>query len=398
MKKELAFALLLSVGVPAALAANGHPYVAVQGTFIDADNLRNNKEGYGAALLLGLPLSNHFASEINLFGLRMDNSSNSFDRQLGGGLDLAVYPFSRRNVFSPFLLLGGGAQYEDRNGPERGYSFLNAGGGFLADLDDRVALRVDAKRYRVNDHELIPGRNQLWDTRINLGLQIALGGAPVVAPPPVYFPPPPPPVYAPPPMPAAPVYAPPPLPPPDSDADGITDDLDQCPGTLPGLRVNTVGCPLPLAPAPRPMDSDHDGVLDANDLCPGTLYGMRVDDRGCAIPEAKVVLHDINFEFDSAQLTYGARQSLNRVVDGLRGQPTMSLLIEGHTDSEGSDAYNLQLSRERAKAAMDYLVDNGISSARLQSNGYGESRPITTNSSADGRAQNRRVEFKVTRQ
>lgn len=377
MKLNLMAAALLASATMGAMAADDRKYFAVQGTYIDADNLRNNKEGFGATLLLGLPATKHLATELSIFGLRMDNSTNSFDRQLGAGLDLAIYPFTRAPAFAPFLLIGSGAQYEDRNGPERGYTFINAGGGFLLNLttDQKVSLRVDAKRYRVHDNELIPGRKQLWDTRINAGLQVAFG--PVSAPA----------------VEAAP-FVPPPAPV-DTDGDGVVDGVDQCPNTPIGTQVNSVGCPLPLPP---PADTDQDGVIDPNDACPGTPIGLKVDERGCAVKEAKIVLRDINFEFDSARLTAESKASLDKVMQGLRGQPTMNLLIEGHTDAVGSNAYNLKLSKQRAASARAYLLESGIEGTRIDSVGFGESQPITSNKTADGRAENRRVEFKVTKQ
>ncbi|MES2883638.1 MAG: OmpA family protein [Pseudomonadota bacterium] len=379
MKTKLMVAAVLAGAAQAAIAANGQPYYGLQGTFVDADNLRNNKEGYGATLLLGLPAGEYLATELNLFGLRMDNDTNSFDKQWGAGLDLAIYPFKREKGFAPFLLIGSGAQYEDRNGPERGYTFINAGGGFLADLTDDglVSLRVDAKRYRVHDNELIAGRSRLWDTRISAGLQVAFGPDPVIAQP-------------------APPVPPPPPPPSDTDGDGVPDSIDQCPGTVPGTIVNSVGCPPP--PPPPPVDTDRDGVLDQFDACPGTPFGLKVDERGCAIKEAKIVLRDINFEFNKATLTPAAKASLDKVTEGLRGQPTMSLLIEGHTDAVGSDAYNLKLSKQRAAAARAYLLEGGVEGSRIESIGMGEAQPIASNKTVDGRAENRRVEFKVTKQ
>ncbi|MES2685028.1 MAG: OmpA family protein [Pseudomonadota bacterium] len=383
MKKKLFAAALLAASAQLASAANGQPYYGLQGTYVDPDDLRNTKDGFGATLLLGLPVNAYLASELNIFGLRMDNSDGSFNKQLGAGLDLAVYPFTRTARFAPFILIGSGAQYEDRNGPERGYTFANAGGGFITDLSDDglVSLRVDAKRYLVHDRELVEGRNQIWDTRINAGVQIAFRPDPVV-------------VVA-----TAPVAPPPPPPPSDMDGDGVIDAIDQCPGTPPRSFVDRVGCPLPPPPPPAPpVDTDRDGVIDPADACPGTLYGLTVDERGCALKTAKVVLRDINFVTGSAALTVGARQSLDKVLEGLRGQPTMSVLIEGHTDSVGSDALNLRLSKQRAASARQYLIEGGIEASRLESIGYGESQPIASNKTKDGRAENRRVEFKVTKQ
>lgn len=352
---KLILAALMAGAAQTAFAVNNQPYGAIEGTYFNPDNLRQEKNGSGGALIFGIPAGQYLAGELNLFGVRADQTNGtSFNKTWGGGLDLHVYPFKRTGTFAPFLSIGSGSQYEDRNGPERGYLFLNAGGGFLANLtaDGRTALRVEAKRVRVHDYELVPGQDNLWDTRISAGIQVAFGNDPV-PPPPVLLPPPPP---------------PPALPP-----------------------------PPPPPPAP-PLDSDQDGVPDSIDACPGTPLGMQVDARGCAIKAAKVVLHDINFEFGKAKLTEDSKTSLDKVVAGLKGQPSMHLLIEGHTDSVGSVKANLALSKKRAAAAKAYLVESGISEKRLVSKGFGKSRPIATNKTAEGRAENRRVEFKVIEQ
>jgi len=75
---------------------------------------------------------------------------------------------------------------------------------------------------------------------------------------------------------------------------------------------------------------------------------------------------------------------------------TITVAVEGHTDSVGSDAYNQKLSERRAQAAVDYLVSQGVDASRLQPTGYGESKPMASNDTADGRAQNRRVDLVVT--
>ncbi|MGH8444699.1 MAG: OmpA family protein [Solimonas sp.] len=372
--KVLAIALL--AGVAQVAHADNTPYMGIQGTYLFPDDVRNNDDGLGATLLFGFPTSEYFAPEINLFGLRSDRKgSSASDKEWGGGLDFAIYPFQRSSWFSPFLLLGGGAQYEDRSANEHTYGFANAGGGFLISLNERktAAIRVDAKRYWVFDDDTDPTRDHLMDTRINAGVQFVLGKKEDL-----------------------PKAAPAPLPPADTDGDGVPDSLDMCPGTPAGTQVDARGCPLP--PPPPPMDSDGDGVYDNLDACPNTPYGMKVDARGCAIKEAKVVLHDINFEFDSARLTAASKTQLDKVAQGLKGQPTMGLIIEGHTDATGPDAYNLKLSKARAAAAKTYLVEQGIASSRLTSEGYGESKPIATNKTKEGRAENRRVEFKVTRE
>lgn len=383
MKTASLCALALLSATTSALAANDQPYFGLQGSYVSPDLDRQTEHGLGAKFLLGLPMGDYLAPELSVFGIKTGrNSSNDSDLALGAGLELAVHPFKRSSRLSPFLLLGAGGQYDDRTANSGGHFFLDAGGGFLYALSNRASLRVDAQRYRVNDDGAAVGTDLLWDTRVNAGVQLAFGADSV--PPPAVVPPLPPP------------RLPPPPPPADSDGDGVADSVDRCPGTPADSPVDTVGCPPPRAVPPR--DLDRDGVYDALDACPDTPYGMKVDGTGCAIRAAKVVLHDINFEFDSARLTAAAKQSLSKVAEGLRGQPSMELLIEGHTDSVGADVYNLKLSKQRANAARDYLIEEGISPARLIADGLGESKPIASNKTRDGRAENRRVEFSVTKQ
>lgn len=101
------------------------------------------------------------------------------------------------------------------------------------------------------------------------------------------------------------------------------------------------------------------------------------------------------FEYDKAELKPGARRNLEPLMTFLQEHPERSLIIEGYTDSTGSDAYNQDLSFRRAEAVRDFLIDNGISSDRIVARGYGESYPVTTNSTEAGRQQNRRVEIVI---
>ena len=100
-----------------------------------------------------------------------------------------------------------------------------------------------------------------------------------------------------------------------------------------------------------------------------------------------------NFDFDRASLKPSGRDVLDGAVKTMRDNPTLSVVIEGHTDSVGSDAYNERLSERRANAVKDYLVRQGISSSRITTRGYGESRPVASNDTEEGRAQNRRAEI-----
>lgn len=167
----------------------------------------------------------------------------------------------------------------------------------------------------------------------------------------------------------------------DSDNDGVPDYRDQCPGTPAGVAVDAKGCPL---------DSDNDGVPDYRDQCPNTPAGAEVNALGC--PES-LVLEGVNFEFDSAKLTRQAEYELDDVAEKLVNNPKVRVRIEGHTDSVGSAQYNKDLSQRRAESVASYLQSSGVQQNRTKSVGFGEERPVATNDTDAGRAENRRVEL-----
>jgi OOP family OmpA-OmpF porin len=175
--------------------------------------------------------------------------------------------------------------------------------------------------------------------------------------------------------------APPPPPPVgarlDGDGDGVPDDLDKCPGTPQGVKVDMQGCPV---------DSDGDGVADHLDKCPNTPKGATVNTAGCWAFGGKVL-----FGFNKYDLRREANPLLNEVVFILRDNPDMKLKVEGHTDNIGSAAYNQRLSERRANSVVEYLVGQGIGSHRLMPEGYGFTQPAASNETEEGRASNRRV-------
>ena len=170
-----------------------------------------------------------------------------------------------------------------------------------------------------------------------------------------------------------------------------------------GLHVGyRFGAPAPVAapePAPAPVvappppppakcaDTDGDGVCDEADKCPNTPAGAKVDKVGCPLEQTLKVL----FDFDSAELRPESLTELERVVTFMNDVPFATALVEGHTDSVGTEAYNQALSDRRAKAVFDYLSSRGVDPARLKSIGHGELKPIADNATAEGRQQNRRV-------
>lgn len=178
---------------------------------------------------------------------------------------------------------------------------------------------------------------------------------------------------------------------PDTDGDGVQDKEDKC-KDVKGPKENG-GCPWP--------DRDGDKVLDKDDRCPDVAG--TVANNGCpeVTEEAIKRLNDYakTILFDSGkasfqQQTYPVLQAITAI---LKEYPTANFSIEGHTDSDGKDATNQKLSEDRAAAVKNYLVENGIAASRLTSAGFGESKPIDTNKTKAGKANNRRVEVKLVK-
>jgi outer membrane protein OmpA-like peptidoglycan-associated protein len=193
----------------------------------------------------------------------------------------------------------------------------------------------------------------------------------------------------------------------DNDEDGIPDVYDDCANTPPKTTVDRRGCP-PKIPAPvqealgsEPIitiieDSDFDGVPTRLDACPNTAAGLKVDSTGCVISQS-LVLPQVTFVPGSDQLTDEAKATLETVITTLKTQPELKLEVSGHTDSLGPEGVNLRLSQKRAQSVMVYLVQGGIESMRLKTEGYGEFAPMADNKSEEGRRLNRRVEFRLQR-
>jgi len=178
---------------------------------------------------------------------------------------------------------------------------------------------------------------------------------------------------------------------PDRDGDGIADKDDDCPTEYGPAERN--GCPL--------KDRDGDGIADADDKCPDQAAPGTVD--GCPAITREVeerldfVASAVKFETSSDRLRADAIPKMDEIAEILKQYRTYNCKIEGHTDSQGSATFNQQLSEKRAKSCYDYLVAKGISPSRLSYEGFGESRPVADNRYADGREQNRRVEFELYR-
>jgi OmpA-OmpF porin, OOP family len=162
----------------------------------------------------------------------------------------------------------------------------------------------------------------------------------------------------------------------DEDGDGVFDRRDRCPDTPPNTPVRHNGCPLPTYP---------DTAAPAEPVAE-------------AAEPVRVEL-DVKFDFDKSVVKEESQGDIKALADFMNQYPQTSTVVEGHTDSDGSDAYNQGLSERRANAVRDVLVNQyGVAADRVSSEGYGESRPVADNGTDEGRAVNRRVEAAVEAQ
>jgi OOP family OmpA-OmpF porin len=142
------------------------------------------------------------------------------------------------------------------------------------------------------------------------------------------------------------------------------------------------------AVAAAPRDSDGDGVMDDVDQCPGTPRGVKVDERGCW------VIKGLRFAFDSSKIEPQYYAELNEVAARLKEVgPGVRVRVDGHTDNIGTDAYNMGLSKRRADSVKQFLVNAGVPASQLETEGFGLRNPANPNDTAEGRAGNRRVEI-----
>lgn len=342
-KHLLAAAVLSSISyLPAAHAdeaVDTRWYVAPFGTFIQPGGDRSADNGWGGGMGFGKMLDKHFNVELKGFyqGLDGDNGNGAWDLT-GGSADIQY--FINRDTFSPYTVLGLGAMNSSHNGGS-GVGFIGeAGAGFTYEVCDNFLIRSDV-RYRYNQNfnaDLQAGTNEFHDMVVNLGFVVPFGPKPTAA-------------------------APEPAPAP---------------------------APEPVAAAPADcstLDGDNDGVNDCNDQCPNTIPGAQVSIVGCWIV-------DVKFDNDKDIIKPQYFVNLDNVAQRIKEHPELVIEIQGHTSHTGGYKHNVELSERRALAVKKYLVD-GTQSANLTTRGYGWSRPIDTNDTEAGRANNRRVQLEV---
>ncbi len=346
------FALIAAVSVMTTPAIAGDVWSDTGAVYVDGmlqysllDDKRISKDDFGVQGGLGYNFAPNFALELN-YGTGsykvkdFAGSSGPSEQLRAASLDV-LYKFFPNSIFRPFILAGGG-ELQDRIGGnlDNNHSWMaEAGVGALTGIGSqsgstRLQLRTEAKYRRefIQNNAFIP--NNPGDIVFGVGLQLSFGN----------------------PTRPAPVVAPPP------------------PEPAPIPRE------VAVAPTPEPCHAPAGFQVDAN----------------CLIIEQTVVVRAVDFEFNSTQLTAPAQRTLDEVATALLTQPELNVEVQGHTDSIGTETYNLGLSERRAVAVKAYLVSRGLSATALTAKGYGKAKPIASNETAEGRAQNRRVAFEVT--
>jgi OOP family OmpA-OmpF porin len=389
--RTLVLAGCIAAMTSAAATAGAPPgswYVMPQVNALWLDDNRVADDDVGFTMAFGRNLTANWDMELLFFGSDHDRPNDErLDLQ---GIGLATKRvFYREGRVNPFLNFGL-SQYRSNQKPGTADKDLSLlfGGGVLIGLGPQrndgtaIQLRADlGARRGLSDNAEIP---HAVDYVAGLGLQYSWGAPPVRPPPP------------------------------DTDGDGVTDDLDRCPNTPAGTPVDSNGCPLP-------QDDDGDGVMNPDDKCPGTPAGKKVDAVGCEVDgdddgdgilnsvdqcpdspagtrvnnvgcpfDRTLLLQGVKFETNKDSLLPESIPILDNAIATLKRYPEVNIEVQGHTDSRGADAYNLDLSARRAATVLKYLTDGGVTN-QLTSRGFGETDPIASNDTDEGRQQNRRV-------
>lgn len=343
-------------------------YFFVNGRYIDTDNNRGVRDGSGVHAGFSIPLNSNWGLELAGFNQTLETGSagGTDFYQRGGGLDL-VYSLGNRSGFTPFVLAGLGAAQNDvtPDSKDKVTAYGNLGIGLVGGLfaTDWLRGRLEG-RVVYDDFE----SGQL-DFIVGAGLELAVGVTRerVVTHEVEKT-----------------VYV-------DKPVERIVEVPVEKVVYQPVEKVVEKIVIQEVAPP----DSDGDNIRDAKDLCPGTLPGLVTDNRGCVITRQIVRLDNVLFEFGSDVLTQQSSPVLDEAADFLRQQPDLHVEVAGHTDSRGSDAFNMRLSKLRATRVLNGLAERKIGRERMMAHGYGEALPVADNVSDSGRALNRRVELRI---
>lgn len=171
--------------------------------------------------------------------------------------------------------------------------------------------------------------------------------------------------------------------------------VDTEPDIAAGSPLSGTPNALDAASAAQLSDRDGDLVFDANDRCQDSVPGSAVDTNGCSVFSGAI--QDLEFAPDGDNLNTMAKQALDALITKLNDYPDVVIAVDGHTDNRGLASSNLDLSKRRVIAVVRYLVEQGVPASRLKPYGYGESRPMQSNATAEGRRSNRRIEVRQVR-
>ncbi|VAW33389.1 OmpA family protein [hydrothermal vent metagenome] len=342
-------------------------YVTPNVSFVKPDSEKNASSGLELGLAIGKFITDRISLDFEVSQGTHDLNNGGEVEQRSFGL-FSRYHFGENMGFTPFVGLGLGYMHVDQSNFNSERQALGSiVGGFSKSLSENLKLRTEL-RYRLeNSDDTHSGEDTFADVLFNAGLSFAMGEAPRQETQTTL------------------VEKAPQL---DSDNDGVSDANDRCPNSPAGARVDSTGCTIVDG------DDDRDGVPNSQDACPNSPAGAVVGRDGC---EVKVVieLQGVHFDTDKSTLKPESIAILNAAVKTLGEHGSIRVEVAGHTDSRASDAYNQSLSQRRAKVVYDYLSGHGIANDRMTWKGYGESQPIATNDTAEGRAQNRRTELIV---
>ena len=327
------------VASPLAVSAEENWYIAPALNYVIADDNRNADNGFGLMLGVGKELSEKWNIEASIVSDELDfsNTSGSYDQK--GIIVDALYFFNRKADFTPYLIMGAGALQTDSGASDKTNLVVNLGLGLEKKITSSgMGLRGDI-RYRLDNDSSISGQDRFNDLIVGLTLKVPFGGS--------------------------------------------------------KAKPVAVAAPVVVAPVVAKVvmdgDGDADGVVDSKDQCPTSTANATVDTNGCEV----IVLKGVNFESNSSKLKASSTPVLDAAAATLKQRGNLKVQVAGHTDSQGAASYNQSLSAARANTVRTYLIDKGVDADNLSAKGFGEAVPITTNSTASGRATNRRVELRI---
>lgn len=274
-----------------------------------------------------------------------------------------VYEMPVDSTLTPFAKAGFGYEWYTNTHPsDFDGLLLDAGVGLKTEITKQIALKLEALyMYKMNNNGVDGSNGEVHNIAALAGLTFSFdqkAAAPVVA------------------AVAAPVVA-----------------AVVAPEAKPEPKPVVVPAPAPqVVKAAAPVDSDKDGVFDPQDKCPATPAGFKVDADGCPV---KATLH-LNFATNSNKVDAAGNAKVAAFGAFLKDSPAYKASIVGHTDSTASDVYNQKLSEKRAEIVKDMLIKGGVDASRLSASGKGESQPVATNKTKEGRAENRRIEVELS--